>query len=71
MENKLLSVTEYARLHDLSDSYVRRLVRNGRIQGATKVGSQWIIPADAALPKDERVTTGKYRNWRKPKDKED
>ncbi len=61
---KLLSVTEYAHLYGKDPGNLRRLLASGRLNGQ-KVGKQWIIPADAAYPKDERETTGQYRNWRK------
>ena len=37
----------------------------GKIQGAVKFGRDWAIPADAEKPKDARVKSGEYRNWRK------
>ena len=37
----------------------------GRIIGVMKFGKAWAIPKDAERPKDERVTTGMYKNWRK------
>ena len=43
---------------------IRRLIQQGRIP-AEKLGKQWVIPADAEPPADNRVKSGKYRNWRK------
>ena len=37
----------------------------GRIPGIVKFGRAWAIPSNAELPKDGRVTSGKYKNWRK------
>ena len=59
-----LSVSEYAALHRKDAGNVRRMLAAGRLEGS-KVGNQWIIPADAAYPVDKRETTGQYRNWRK------
>lgn len=70
-ERRLLSASEYAALHNISHVRVRQLLQQGRIAGAIKVGRQWAVPSDAPLPVDRRVTTGKYRNWRKPKDDND
>ena len=39
---------------------VQTLCTEGRIEGAQRVGHQWIIPADAPKPKDARVKSGKY-----------
>ena len=61
---KFLSVAEFALLHGKNGSRIRRLLADGRLQGI-KVGNQWVIPADAELPADGRVKSGKYRNWRK------
>ena len=41
------------------------LCNEGRIDGAVKFGHAWAIPADAKKPEDNRVTSGKYINWRK------
>ena len=32
----------------------------GRIPGATKIGSYWAIPSDAEKPNDKRINSGKY-----------
>lgn len=66
-ETEYLSITEFAAKHGKDKAWIRRLVTAGRLPGM-KVGSQWIIEADAELPPDGRVKSGKYRNWRKPKE---
>jgi len=38
----------------------RPCVQKAGIEGAQRVGHQWIIPADAPKPKDARVKSGKY-----------
>ena len=43
------------------------VISGGRIEGATKFGRDWAIPTDAIKPVDKRITTGKYKNWRKRK----
>ena len=32
----------------------------GRIEGATKIGSFWAIPSEAVKPSDMRIKSGKY-----------
>ncbi|MGI6699153.1 MAG: DNA-binding protein [Christensenellales bacterium] len=64
-EKKLISATEFAVKHGIDGGRVRVLLRDGRIEGAFKVGNQWVIPADAPKPPDLRVKSGKYRGWRK------
>lgn len=66
--DELLSVSEWCALHGKDPGNVRRLIQQGRIP-AQKIGNQWAIPADTAPPVDERVKSGKYKNWRKPSPK--
>lgn len=40
---------------------IQTLCVEGRIPGATKIGSYWAIPADAEKPEDARIKSGKYR----------
>ena len=35
-------------------------LHEGRILGATKIGSYWAISADAEKPNDKRIKSGKY-----------
>ena len=37
----------------------------GKIEGVTKFGRAWAIPVDVEKPKDNRITTGEYVDWRK------
>lgn len=59
-------MTEYLSIKQTSEKWgitVRRiqvLYTEGRIPGATKIGSYWVIPADTEKPKDQRVKSGKY-----------
>ena len=59
MENEYLSVTEYAQKVGRDVSRIRRMLMAGTLPGK-KVGNQWIIPADAELPADKRIHSGKY-----------
>lgn len=58
-----ISVSDFCKKYGKDPGNVRRLILAGRIP-AQKVGSQWIIPEDAAPPEDGRVKSGKYKNWR-------
>lgn len=44
---------------------VQVMCSEGKIVGATKFGDVWAIPNDTEKPTDNRVNSGKYRNWRK------
>ena len=50
---------------NISERRIRRLIQEGRIEGAVKFGRDWAIPVDATKPEDKRVKSGEYRNWRK------
>lgn len=49
-EPNLLTVPEYAALHGKKTSIIRRLCLEGRIKGAMKKGSRWLIPDDSPYP---------------------
>ena len=55
-----LSIRQISEKWGLSTRRVNVLCTEGRIPGATKIGSYWAIPADAKKPKDARVKSGKY-----------
>ena len=45
-----ISVSDFARLHDVSERTVRNYCATGKIAGAFLTGKTWNIPADAMLP---------------------
>ena len=47
---KMISAQEFAKSNGISVMSVYRMLRRGEIQGAVKLGSQWRVPADAAVP---------------------
>lgn len=51
-----ISVTEYANLHGKSRAIVKRLCSEGRIPGAQKHSTGWLIPKNAPYPKDNRFS---------------
>lgn len=65
MINGYLTVNEIAKKWNLSPRRVQIMCASGEIQGAIKFGRAWAIPQDTKRPNDRRVTTGKYKNWRK------
>lgn len=44
----------------ISERRIRTLCANGRIDGASKLGTIWAIPKEAQKPKDLRIKSGKY-----------
>ena len=62
-----VTVTEMAKKWGLKPRTVQIMCSDGKIDGVTKFGRSWAIPADAEKPTDNRITSGEYRNWRKKK----
>lgn len=56
-----LSIRQTSEKWGLSPRRINEFCSEGRIPGATKIGSYWAIPADAERPKDERIKSGRYR----------
>lgn len=67
MENKMITLNEYAARLGKAPRSVRQKCQAGTLPGAVKIGRDWLIPADAPYA-DMRVKTGNYRGWRKPKE---
>lgn len=63
-----LSIKQTAEKWGISVRRVNELCAGERITGAMKVGSYWVIPADAEKPKDERIKSGKYVKARQEED---
>ena len=61
---EILTIKEASFMWGISVRRVTALCSEGRIAGAQKVAGVWLIPKDAVKPADERVKTGKYKNWR-------
>lgn len=57
---KYLSTFEAAEKWGISHRRVSVLCNEGRITGAQRVGSRWIIPENAEKPSDARIRSGKY-----------
>ncbi|WP_455079012.1 DNA-binding protein [Peptostreptococcus stomatis] len=55
-----LSIKQTSEKWGISVRRIQVLCSEGRITGATKIGSYWAIPADADKPSDERIKSGKY-----------
>lgn len=64
-----LTIKEVAEKWCVTRRRVQTLCSQGKIDGVTRFGNVWAIPVDAVRPVDKRVTTGKYKNWRKKEEK--
>lgn len=71
IESKKNMIEGYLTIKEVADKWgitrrrVQTLCSQGRIEGATKFGHEWAIPANVERPTDGRITTGEYKNWRK------
>ena len=54
---ELISVSQFAQQHDLSERTVRNWCASGKMDGAVLVGKTWSIPADAPLPRKGKPKT--------------
>ena len=52
--DNLLTLPEYAKLHDRSVPMIKALCQQGRIAGARKMGRTWVVPASAPYPIEEQ-----------------
>lgn len=60
---RLVSTTEYARLHGIQPINVRKMLLRGGLKTAVRLGKNWYIDKDEPWP-DRRVKSGKYVGWR-------
>ena len=70
MINGYMSIKETADKWHISTRRVQMFCVDGRIKGAAKLGREWAVPCNAEKPGDLRITTGKYRDWRKSSQEE-
>lgn len=58
-----ISLAEYARIHGRDPATVRQKALRGGFKTARKIGRNWMIDKNEPYI-DERVTSGKYVDWR-------
>lgn len=63
----IMTTEQAGKLWGITPRRVSELCRSGRIKGAYKIGTSWVMPADTEKPKDERVTTGKWVGYKRSK----
>lgn len=61
----IMTTEQAGKLWDVTPRRVSELCRNGRIKGAFKIGTSWVMPADAQKPGDARVTNGKWIGYKR------
>lgn len=60
-----MTINEVAEMWNLTPRRVRAMSLKGQIEGAEKLGREWVIPTGVERPIDGRITSGEYKNWRK------
>jgi hypothetical protein len=63
-KEELISLSEYATLHNLSPRTIRQKATAGGFVTAKKIGRNWIIDKNEPYI-DKRIKSGKYINARK------
>ena len=56
----IMTAKQAAEKWGIAPRRVNELIRDGRIEGVSKVGIAWVMPADTQKPTDLRITNGKY-----------
>lgn len=59
-----MTVNEASVKWNLSIRRIQTMCAEGKIPNVTKFGKSWAIPTDAIKPKDGRIRSGQYVNWR-------
>ena len=60
----ILTIREASLMWGISVRRIAVLCNEGRIVGAKKIAGAWLLPKDAEKPKDARIKSGKYTDWR-------
>ena len=55
-----ISIKQASEKWGITKRRIQVLCAEGRIEGATKIGSFWVIPSEAVKPSDMRIKSGKY-----------
>lgn len=63
---KKISIKKYAEKHGLSPNTVRIRAADGKYSTAEKIGRDWFIDPNEQHV-DNRIKSGKYKNWRSKK----
>ena len=55
-----MTLKEAAIKWGIGDRRINALCLEGRIEGATRAGTMWLIPEETKKPDDARVRSGRY-----------
>lgn len=58
-----ITTKEASEKWNISERRIRKLLKENRIEGATKLGNTWNIPFNSNKPTDKRITNFKEDNF--------
>lgn len=61
MDNNLIPIKDYAKMHGIDPATVRQRIMRGVMPGAVKLANSWFVPRDLPLV-DNRVR-GRTKRW--------
>ncbi len=61
----IMTTEQAGKLWGVTPQRVSELCRNGRISGAFKIGTSWVMPVDTQKPSDARITSGKWIGYKR------
>ena len=57
----LISLSEYAKIHNKSGDMIRRLAENGALISAVKIGRNWVVDDEELYPVKQRRTSNSFK----------
>ncbi|AFY57250.1 hypothetical protein Riv7116_4839 [Rivularia sp. PCC 7116] len=63
----MIGTKKAAELLGISDRRVRKLIAQGRVYGAFKIGGSWVIPTENGYPQIKTASRGPKPTWKKVK----
>ena len=61
LANRYIKIEEAAKAWEITARRVQILCAEGKIQGAVRIGREWLIPANASRPVDGRTRAAKEK----------
>jgi len=56
----IITAKQASEIWGITTRRISELCRTGKIKEAAKIGTAWIMPANAEKPSDVRIRSGKY-----------
>lgn len=56
----IMTAKQASKLWGITSRRVSEMCRQGKIEGAAKIGAVWVMPVDTKKPVDGRITSGQY-----------